>query len=398
MTHRWLSDARALRHSRSEAAGYSSTLLDRAHVGVVGAGALGQNILLDLALAGVGELTIIDFDRFEDHNVTRSPLYPTASQLRATDGVKASGVARRLVPMLSSRRGLVNYFCSPVEAVPIGALMAFDLVVSAVDSADTRRWLSHICRLLGIPMVEGGFEGSSFNVSSFSALQDDACFSCLSRDAESTLSCTRLARMMAGSDVVPALQTTAAVAGGYAVEAAMERLHGRSPDDFSWVTYGNIRTPRVTSARVSRVESCPVGHTRASRSRSTTVPATLADLAGLLGDGTLVLASPIVISSQCPNCGSWCRPNRPEFLWRRNPFCERCVTGGVSRAGAFPAPEVVDQLPAEQIEARLEGVLPAECGAVAGGGIFAVRRGRELELIRMPGDATPDECLQRPDR
>lgn len=43
---------------------------------VVGAGALGNEVLKNLALIGVGNITIIDFDTVSVTNLTRSVLFP----------------------------------------------------------------------------------------------------------------------------------------------------------------------------------------------------------------------------------------------------------------------------------------------------------------------------------
>ena len=42
---------------------------------MVGAGALGNEVLKNLALVGVGEIYLIDFDQIEKSNLTRSVLF-----------------------------------------------------------------------------------------------------------------------------------------------------------------------------------------------------------------------------------------------------------------------------------------------------------------------------------
>ena len=61
--------------SRERLAGYDPELLARSVALIVGAGALGQNTAQNLALAGIGEIRIVDKDQFEPHNRTRSPAY-----------------------------------------------------------------------------------------------------------------------------------------------------------------------------------------------------------------------------------------------------------------------------------------------------------------------------------
>src|SRR5687768_295716 len=61
--------------------------LRRAKILVVGAGALGNEVLKNLALLGIGEVWVVDFDDIEDSNLTRSVLF------RARDRGKNKAVA-----------------------------------------------------------------------------------------------------------------------------------------------------------------------------------------------------------------------------------------------------------------------------------------------------------------
>ncbi len=59
--------------------------LGRARVMVVGAGAIGNELLKNLALLGIGKIFIADLDGIENSNLSRSILY------RAGDEGKAEG-------------------------------------------------------------------------------------------------------------------------------------------------------------------------------------------------------------------------------------------------------------------------------------------------------------------
>ncbi|MFQ5422024.1 MAG: ThiF family adenylyltransferase, partial [Anaerolineae bacterium] len=47
---------------------------------IVGAGALGNEVLKNLALMGIGHLIIADFDTIEDSNLSRSVLFRTSDR------------------------------------------------------------------------------------------------------------------------------------------------------------------------------------------------------------------------------------------------------------------------------------------------------------------------------
>ena len=54
---------------------WNQELLHNSTVMVVGAGAIGNELIKNLALLGVGKIVIVDMDRIEQTNLTRSILY-----------------------------------------------------------------------------------------------------------------------------------------------------------------------------------------------------------------------------------------------------------------------------------------------------------------------------------
>ena len=88
MTDSWL--------SREKAAGYDPELLRGARVLVGGAGAGASNAAMALGLSQVGELMLVDFDEFESHNATRSPLYPTEQEQAEYGSYKRGSSPKKL--------------------------------------------------------------------------------------------------------------------------------------------------------------------------------------------------------------------------------------------------------------------------------------------------------------
>src|SRR5215471_21194753 len=64
---------------------------------VIGAGALGNEILKNLALLGFQEIVVVDLDRIEESNLSRAVLYRTADVGRFKAEVAAEAV-RALLP------------------------------------------------------------------------------------------------------------------------------------------------------------------------------------------------------------------------------------------------------------------------------------------------------------
>src|SRR5436190_20571953 len=63
--------------------------LRAAKVLVVGAGAIGNEVLKNLALLGIGHVWVIDFDCIEDSNLTRSVLFRQADRGQSKSRIAA---------------------------------------------------------------------------------------------------------------------------------------------------------------------------------------------------------------------------------------------------------------------------------------------------------------------
>ncbi|MDN4464123.1 ThiF family adenylyltransferase [Microbacterium aurantiacum] len=124
--------------------------LAAAHVAVIGAGGLGSPVILALAAAGVGRLTVIDDDVVEVSNLQRQVLHrhrdagrpKTASAVRAaadlSPGTRVDAVTERIAPGNAA------------------ALLAdADVVIDGSDTFATRRAVADACESLGIPLVWG---------------------------------------------------------------------------------------------------------------------------------------------------------------------------------------------------------------------------------------------------
>jgi len=120
---------------------------------VVGAGALGNEIVKNLALLGVGSITVIDMDHIEHSNLARCVLF------RDTDvgAAKAEVAARRAAELNpdTSVTGIV----APVQDYGVAGVALHDLVIAGLDSREARLWVNQACRKMGRTWVDGAIEG-----------------------------------------------------------------------------------------------------------------------------------------------------------------------------------------------------------------------------------------------
>src|SRR5262249_41993072 len=147
---------------------------------VVGAGALGNEVLKNLALVGVGSLAILDRDRIEASNLTRSVLFctPNVQDRIASGAAKATVAAERVHEINPDAEGTAHV--GEVGDLGSGRLRQFDLIFSCLDNEMARLELSWACARLDRPLVDGGLgliNSSSGLVSLFPGASGP-CYAC----------------------------------------------------------------------------------------------------------------------------------------------------------------------------------------------------------------------------
>jgi molybdopterin/thiamine biosynthesis adenylyltransferase len=130
---------------------------------VVGAGGLGCPVLQYLTVAGIGHISIVEFDMVDETNLQRQVLYGSDDV-----GKLKSIIAKNRLEHLNSLSefGIINVRLDSSNALSI--LKGFDVIVDATDNLEARYIINDACVILNKPMVHGSiykFEGmvSVFN-------------------------------------------------------------------------------------------------------------------------------------------------------------------------------------------------------------------------------------------
>jgi adenylyltransferase/sulfurtransferase len=166
-----------LRYSRQvllpEVGGAGQEKLLSARVLVVGAGGLGSPVLLYLAAAGVGRITIADDDTVAISNLQRQVLYDTG----AVGLPKASCAEARLDALNPEVR--VAALKVRVTGENVDELVAdADVVVDCLDSFGSRFTLSDACVRAGKPLVSAAIQGFSGQLAVFDPAHGGPCYRC----------------------------------------------------------------------------------------------------------------------------------------------------------------------------------------------------------------------------
>ena len=204
---------------------WKQSVLSEARILVVGAGALGNEVLKNLALLGVGNVAVIDMDRIEASNLSRSVLFREANEGELKSTV-AARVAKEIYPAMNVHPLSGNVLAD----IGLGWFRWANVVVGALDNREARLWVNSACARVGRPWIDGGIDVLTGIVRGFNP-PATACYECAMGEADWTLlnqrrSCSLLARRLAASQSTPTTPTTASIIGALQVQEVIKLLHG----------------------------------------------------------------------------------------------------------------------------------------------------------------------------
>lgn len=202
--------------------------LAKAKIAVVGCGALGNEVLKNLALLGIGNIWVVDYDTIEIHNLTRSVLFRESDIGR----YKAEVVTERVKELNTDVQ--VHTVIGKLElAFGRGLLREMNVVLGCLDSVSARRLLNKRCYFAGVPWIDGGISHSLGNVALFNPrVPETACYRCkMDTSAWERLNEKYSCGFLKDNYQEPKLATTimtASVIAAYQVEVAVQLLLGDS--------------------------------------------------------------------------------------------------------------------------------------------------------------------------
>ena len=132
--------------------GWRQDAVEKARVLVVGAGALGNEVVKNLAQLGVGHLTVVDFDEIVLANLNRCVFF-TESDVGA---FKADVIAREVKKINPSVD--VSVEKKRLEELPESFFSSFDYAFGCLENQSTRLHLNAQC-YGRMPLIDGGTTG-----------------------------------------------------------------------------------------------------------------------------------------------------------------------------------------------------------------------------------------------
>lgn len=282
--------------------------LARARVVLIGVGAIGNEVLKNLALLGVGQVFLADLDRVANSNLSRSILF-RGSDCGRPKVEAAAERAREIYPEMRLR----PFHGNIVYDLGLGVFRWADVIIGGLDNREARVAINLAAARAGKIWIDGAIE----RLDGVARVFDPAtgpCYECTMSEVDWKMlaarrSCALLSRddMLLGK--VPTTPTTGSVIAGIQCQEAVKLLHGLPVisgqgfnfDGTNHQSYLVTYTPKADCPAhepYSPIEALPwqVG--------TTTVGKLLDQARSDLGAGAVLEANQDLLAGlDCPRCG-----------------------------------------------------------------------------------------------
>jgi len=197
-----------------------------AKVMVVGAGALGNEILKNLALLNVGHILIVDFDVIEYSNLSRSVLYRESDADKGAP--KATTAAMRIKEINPNiKTQVING--NVLLDVGLGIFRRMDVVIGGLDNRLARMFINRHCYKVNKTWVDGAIENLSGQLNVYKP--GTSCYECeLSegdwQNIKAVLGCKDVAISNTWMGRIPTTPITSSIIAAMQVQEALKVIHG----------------------------------------------------------------------------------------------------------------------------------------------------------------------------
>lgn len=213
--------------------------LKRARVFVAGTGGLGSPVLFYLAVAGVGTLTLCDYDRIDPSNLNRQILHTE----------KRTGT-----PKVDSAFHTLNEANSSVNVIPMREKITRknaekiigdpDLVIDCLDNFETRHILNEVCVRKPLPMIHAGVSEFHGQIT-FLQPPETPCLACFLSD-------------IPPRRTIPIMGATAGVIGALQAVEAVKFLTGLGSTLKNRLLFWDGLAMRFETVTISKNPKCKV--------------------------------------------------------------------------------------------------------------------------------------------
>src|SRR5215469_14508975 len=192
---------------------------------VIGAGALGNEILKNAALLGFAQVVVVDMDRIEESNLSRAVLYRSedVGKFKADAAVCAY---RSLAPNATVHPVVANV----MHGCGLGLFEWSNVIVAGLDNREARLWINRAAWKVNRPWIDGAIEGINGVVRVFLP-GVPPCYECTLGEVDWALlqkrmSCNLLVLEPTIEGKIPTTPTISSIIAGVQVQEAVKLIHG----------------------------------------------------------------------------------------------------------------------------------------------------------------------------
>lgn len=202
--------------------------LRNARVLVIGAGAIGNETLKNLALLGIGNILLCDMDVISVSNLSRTVLFRKEDAGKK----KAETAAIRVKEMSLEKNSKIDFFDGDVVwELGIGVFRYFDIVLGCLDNIETRFAINKNCQLVSVPWIDAGINELAGSISVFSPYEG-ACYQCYISQEKITASrkrysCDDFKKRMFSEKKMPTVQISSAIVSAIQAQEAIKIICGK---------------------------------------------------------------------------------------------------------------------------------------------------------------------------
>jgi adenylyltransferase/sulfurtransferase len=198
--------------------------LSNAVIMVVGAGAIGNELIKNLALLGIGKILIIDMDKIENTNLTRSVLYRDKDIGRYKAEVAAER-AMEINPDIKAKALTLNV----IDDIGLGVFRRMNIILGGLDNREARLSINQSCYKVNKPWIDGAIEVLNGFARVF-VPPEGACYECTMTDIDWKLinkrkSCALLTHEQMTEGKIPTTPTSSSIIAGIQVQEMLKLLH-----------------------------------------------------------------------------------------------------------------------------------------------------------------------------
>jgi len=202
---------------------WNQELLHNSTVMVVGAGAIGNELIKNLALLGVGKIVIVDMDKIEQTNLTRSVLY----RMKDVGKYKSQAAAEAAMEINPDVKAICLNM-NIVTDIGLGVFRNMDIVLGGLDNREARLAINQACYKVNKPWIDGAIEVLNGFARVF--VPPGPCYECTMTETDWKLinkrkSCALLTHDEMLEGKTPTTPTSSSIIAGVQVQEMLKILH-----------------------------------------------------------------------------------------------------------------------------------------------------------------------------